>query len=102
MLELPPDFIHEPPTGYRYETVQFKSNVVAIWTVCNPGFVYNNGNESRCIWGFVKYKRTKRGSSHTYHAPINSNKVGSEVDIKDTRNYTAMQINYKAFEAFFT
>ena len=73
MLELPPDFIHEPPTGYRYEIVQFKSNVVAIWTVCNPGFVYNNGGDIRCIWGFYKPKKQQ------YFAPINSKKVGQTI-----------------------
>ena len=26
-LELPPDFIHEPPEGYHYEVEQFRRNV---------------------------------------------------------------------------
>ena len=30
-LELPPDFIHEPPEGYAYQVKPFKRNVVAIW-----------------------------------------------------------------------
>ena len=31
LLELPPDFIHEPPEGYAYEVKPFKRNIVAIW-----------------------------------------------------------------------
>ena len=92
MVELPHDFPHTPPTGYRYETIQHKSNVTAIWLVSNFGWIYNDNNESRTIWGFVKYKRTKGSSSYTYHAPINSNKVGDEVDVTTTRAWTAMPI----------
>lgn len=92
MIELPIDFPHEPPTGYRYETVQFKSNVVAIWTVCNPGFSYNGGNDIRCIWGFWSSKTGK------YYAPINSKKVGKIVDIADTRPYSSMQLNLNPLE----
>jgi hypothetical protein len=102
MIELPSDFIHQPPKGYRYESIQFKTNVDAIWTISDRRFLYNNGAESRCIWGFVKHKRTKKGSTHTYHAPINSNKIGKEVNINDTRKFTAMQINYQGLEGFFT
>ena len=92
MTELPHDFPHQPPTGYRYETVQFKSNVVAIWTVCNPGFVYNDGNDVRCIWGFYKPKKQQ------YFAPINSKKVGDQVNVNDTTPYTAMQLNFNPLE----
>ena len=95
MIELPIDFPHEPPTGYRYETVQFKSNVVAIWTVCNPGFSYNGGDDIRCIWGFYNTKKRQ------YHSPINCKKVGSVVDVDDTRPYSSMPIQYKGLEAFF-
>ena len=49
-MELPDDFRHQPPEGYRYEVIRKNANVVAIWTVCNPGFVYNDGNDVRCIW----------------------------------------------------
>jgi hypothetical protein len=101
MIELPSDFIHEPPKGYRYESVQFKTNVDAIWTVCNRRFLYNNGDESRCIWGFVKYKRTKRNITHTYHAPINSKKPGKEVKIDDTSPYSAIQLNLNPLERAF-
>lgn len=84
---LPDLFPHEPPTGYRYETVQFKSNVVAIWTVCNPGFSYNGGDDIRCIWGFYNTKKRQ------YHSPINSKKVGDLVDIHNTTPYSAMKLN---------
>ena len=56
MIELPPNFHHEPPTGYRYEVVRKNASTVAIWTVCNPGFIYNDGNDVRCIWGFYNLK----------------------------------------------
>ncbi len=86
------EFIHEPPEGYSYEVVPFKSNVVAIWTVCNPGFIYNDGNDVRCIWGFYNPKKQQ------YYAPINSTKVGKEVNIKNTTPYTAMQLNLNGLE----
>lgn len=99
VTELPYDFPHQPPTGYRYETVSFKSNVTAIWLVSHRGFVYNNNNPTRTIWGFVKTKRGRKGSvTTTYHAPINSNKVGKEVDVNTTRSYTAMPLNLNPLE----
>tara|TARA_B100000085_G_scaffold152700_1_gene138771 strand:+ start:269 stop:571 length:303 start_codon:yes stop_codon:yes gene_type:complete len=90
--ELPLDFHHEPPQGYRYEVIRKNASVLAIWTVCNPGFVYNDGNDVRCIWGFYN---TKKG---TYHAPINSTKVGNQVDIESTTPYSAMQLNLNPLE----
>ena len=92
MTELPLDFHHEPPTGYRYEIVRKNASTVAIWTVCNPGFVYNDGNDVRCIWGFYNPKKQQ------YYAPINSTKVGKEVNIKNTTPYTAMQLNLNGLE----
>ena len=102
MIELPHDFPHQPPDNYRYEVVRHKSNVDSIFLVSNFGWIYSGGDQSRTIWGFVKHKRTKRSSSHTYHAPINCNKVGAEVDINDTRVYTAMQLNLTPLEKAFT
>ena len=100
MIELPPDFDHEPPTGYRYQVIQKDASTVAIWTVCNREFVYNDGNDTYCIWGFCKTKTTaKRGTQNTYYAPINSNKIGKEVSINDTTPYTAMQLNLNSLEA---
>ena len=101
MTALPDDFIHQPPKGYRYESIQFKTNVDAIWTISDRRFLYNSGDESRCIWGFVKHKRTKRSSTHAYYAPINSNRIGKEVAIEDTSPYTAMKLNLTPLEQFF-
>jgi len=98
--ELPFDFPHKPPKEYRYKVVRKNTTTVAIWTVCNPGFVYNGGNDIHCIWGFCKTKTTaKRGTQNTYYAPINSNKIGKEVSINDTTPYTAMQLNLNPLEA---
>ena len=91
-MELPIDFCHEPPAGYRYEVIRKNSNVVAIWTVCNPGFIYNDGNDVRCIWGFYNTK------TKTYYAPINSTKQGDLVNVNDTTPYTAMQLNLNGLE----
>jgi hypothetical protein len=102
-LELPLDFIHEPPTDdYFYEKVQFKSNVIAIFLVYRPGYLFNGNNPHHTIWGFCKTKTTaKRGTTHTYHAPINKNKVGAEVNIDDTTPFTAMQLNLNPLQAAF-
>ena len=84
---LPDDFPHKPPKGYRYATLQFKSNVISIWTVHQHGFVYNGHTESYCIWGFYNTK------TKSYHAPINSSKQGDQVELKNTTPYSAMQLN---------
>ena len=91
-MELPDDFTHRPPAGYRYEAIRKNANVVAIWTVCNPGFVYNDSNDILFIWGFYNQKKRQ------YFAPINSNKVGAVVDINNTTPYTAMQLNLNPLE----
>jgi len=92
LSELPPDFIHEAPDGYRYESVQFKRSIVAIWTVCSRRFTYNSGDESRCIWGFYDTKK------RAYYAPINSKQIGAQVDINSTTPYSAMQLNLRGLE----
>ncbi len=84
-------FIHDPPKGYTYE-VRKKGSLVSIWTVSNPGFIFNNGGTVRCIWGFYNPKRK------CYHAPINSTKHGDKVDIKSTTPYSAMQLNLNPLE----
>ena len=84
---LPNDFPHKPPKGYRYATLQFKRNVVSIWTVHQHGFVYNGHTESYCIWGFYNTKEQQ------YYAPINSTKQGNQVDVNDTTPYTSMPLN---------
>jgi hypothetical protein len=87
------NFTHEPPAGYRYEVIRKNGSTLAIWTVLsNPGFVYNDGGDVRCIWGFYNPKKQQ------YFAPINSNKVGEPVDFNDTTPYTAMQLNFNPLE----
>ena len=95
MLELPSDFIHEPPKGYSYEVTSFKRNVCAIWCCNHSKFTYNDGAIAKSIWGFYN---TKKG---TYHAPINSTKCGDQVNIEDTRPYSAMRLNISPLEAAF-
>ena len=94
MLELPHDFPHQPPEGYSYKVQTFKRNVLSIWLQHPDCYSYTNDPVST-IWGFYNTKKQQ------YHAPINHKRVGDTVDIKDTRNYTAMQINYKGLESFF-
>ena len=79
--------------------LDFKHNVVSIWLCNTQSYAYTTDSPIRTIWGFVKYKRTKRSTTHTYHAPINSNKIGKEVCVRDTRPYTAMQLNLNPLEA---
>ena len=93
--EVPPSFIHSAPEGYTYEAEEFKRGVVAIWLRCHRKFVYNGGAPTRTIWGFWKEK------TNEYFAPVNSKTVGACVNIKETRNYTAMPIKYQGIEQFF-
>ena len=91
-LELPHDFPHQPPKGYRYDVLPHKSNVISVWTVHLNGFVFNDHNPHYCIWGFYDIKRK------CYYAPINSTKQGDQVDIKNTTPYSAMQLNLNPLE----
>ena len=74
-LELPSDFPHSPPDNYKYKVIRKNSSLLSIWTVYQREFIYNNGDESACIWGFYNPKKRE------YYAPINSTKVGDKVDI---------------------
>ena len=94
-MELPNDFPHTAPQGYRYEAIQSKTNVISIWTVFERGFTYNDHNESHCIWGFYNTKKQQ------YHAPINAKKIGDVVDVNNTSPYTAMQLNLNPLELAF-
>ena len=94
-MELPNDFPHTAPKGYRYEVIQSKTNVISIWTVFERGFTYNDHNESHCIWGFYNTKKQQ------YHAPINAKKIGDVVDVNNTSPYTAMQLNLNPLELAF-
>mgnify|MGYP001244766754 FL=1 len=85
-MNLPDGFPHKPPEGYSYEVKEHKRNMVSIWLRNHASFSYTS-DPVRTIWGFYN---TKKGC---YHAPINSSKHGNQVDIKDTRDYTAMQLN---------
>ena len=95
MYELPASFPHKPPKGYKYRTLQFKRNVLSIWTVHQSGFDYNSRAESTCIWGFYNTKEQQ------YYAPINSTKQGDKVDVKSTTPYSAMQLNLNPLQAAF-
>ena len=87
-MELPIDFIHEAPEGFRYEVIRKNANTLSIWSVYRRGFNYNNFNECVCIWGFYNTKKQQ------YHAPINPSKIGAVVDIESTTPYSAMQLNF--------
>ena len=94
-METPRDFRHQSPTGYFYSFEEFKPGTVSIWLNNKRKFDYNLGKPTRTIWGFWKSKTNK------FFAPINSKTIGKEVDFKDTRNYTAMQIKSSPLDAFF-
>jgi hypothetical protein len=94
MIELPLDFIHEPPNGYSYEVTEFKRNLLAIWIINHGQFSYTD-TSPRSIWGFYNTKK------RCYHAPINATKQGDQVDINDTRPYSAMQLNLNPLMAAF-
>ena len=93
MIELPPDFIHEAPAGFRYRTTQFRANVIGIWCDHLNHYCFSNGDQVSTIWGFYNTKKQQ------YHAPINSKKIGAVVDINSTRPLTAMQINRRGLES---
>ena len=100
MIELPSDFIHEPPKGYHYEVEKFRHNLHRICIVNDGSFSYTDV-APKSVWGFVKTTGGKRSTKTTYHAPINFNKVGEAVDVTNTRPYTAMQLNLNPLEAAF-
>ncbi len=67
------EFPHKAPKNYSYEFEEFKCNVIAIWLRCHLKFDYNNGAETRTIWGFYNSKKRE------YYAPINASKCGDKV-----------------------
>jgi hypothetical protein len=89
------EFPHKPPKDYSYEFEEYKRGVVSIWLRCHRKFDYNNGTSTRTIWGFWKEK------TNEYFAPVNSKTIGACVNIKDTRNYTAMPLKLTPLEAAF-
>ena len=74
---------------------QHRRNMVSIWLRFPHRFSYCD-HAPRTIWGFYDTKKK------VYCAPINSTKHGDQVDIKDTRNYTAMQLNLNPLMAAFS
>jgi hypothetical protein len=88
------EFPHTAPEGYSYEFEQFSARFISIWLIHSFPYSYTN-KPVRSIWGFYSPKKKE------YYAPINSSKVGDKVDIKDTRNYTAMQLNLTPLEKCF-
>ena len=90
-LSLPDDFPHQPPKNYSYEVTQHRRNVVAIWLRDHRSYSYT-ADDVRTIWGFYDTKKRE------YFAPINAKKPGQSVDISDTRDYTAMQLNLNPLE----
>jgi hypothetical protein len=90
------DFPHDAPDGYSYEFEQFNSRIISIWLSCHRKFHYNGGESTKSIWGFYSPKKRE------YYSPINSSKVGDKVDIKITRNYTAMLVKQTPLESAFS
>lgn len=93
------DFPHSPPEGYSYQVERHNASTIAIWLLHHRRYVFSDDDQPvRTIWGFIKCKRTKKCNTHTYHAPINSNKIGKEIDVKNTTPYTSMQLNLTPLE----
>ena len=90
-----PPLPYSAPDGYYYEYEEFKHNVVRIWLCNTRKFDYNLGASTRTIHSFYNTKRNK------YYAPINVKTVGKEIDIKNTRSHTAMQLKQSPLDQFF-
>jgi hypothetical protein len=88
------EFPHKAPKGYSYEFSEFNTRLVAIWLLHHFPYSYTT-KPVKSIWGFYSPKKQE------YYAPINPTKCGDKVDIKNTRNYTAMQIKMTPLEACF-
>ena len=86
------EFTHKAPDGYSYEFKEHKRGVIAIWLRNHATFSYTS-DPVRTIWGFFD------GKKGYYYAPINATKHGDKVDIADTRDFTAMQLNLNPLEA---
>ena len=78
-------FPHEPPTDdHFYEEVCFKRNVIAIHLVYRPGYLFNDHNPHRTIWGFYNTKKQQfhvstagDGVRHQGHNSVHCNAVES-------------------------
>ena len=91
MIELPNNFIHEPPEGYHYEVDQFRRNVHRICIVNDGTFSYTDV-APKSVWGFYNTETGK------YSAPVHFSKQGDTVDINRTTPYSAMQLNLNPLE----
>jgi len=90
------EMFHKPPNGYHYEQEKnYKRNTTAIWLHHHKRYDYNLGKPVKTIWGFYNTK------TRNFHAPVNSQTVGSVVDIGNTTPYTAMPIKQSPLEKFF-
>jgi len=76
-----------PPKGYHYEITEHKRNMVAFWLCGGRKFLYLQNQSAKTIHSFYDYKKKK------WYAPINSKKVGEEVDPATMRPWTAMKLN---------
>lgn len=80
-------FLHKAPSGYHYETEEYKRNVLRIVLHCDRKFDYNLGKPTKCVWGFFNSKTGK------FYRPINYKDMGKEIlDLKSTTTpYTGME-----------
>ena len=79
---------HRPPEGFEYSMDSFNKSTKRIW-IHNHSmeFSYREGKGApKSIWGFYKPK------TKTFYRPVTPDKMGKEVDIKDTTPYSAMEI----------
>jgi hypothetical protein len=88
------NFPHKAPESYFYEFEKFNSKFIAVWLCHTFPYSYTT-KQIKSIWGFYSPKNNE------YYSPVNSSKVGKKVDIRDTRNYTAMPIKLSPLEKFF-
>ena len=87
------ELFHKAPDGFHYEQQKdFKRNTTAIWLHHHQRYDYNLGKPIKTIWGFYNQK------TRQFHAPVNSQTVGSVVKIENTTPYTAMTLNLNGLE----
>ena len=92
MIELPNNFIHEPPKGYHYEVDQFRRNVHRICIINDGTFSYTDV-APKSVWGFYNTK-----TMESIHPLLTSPSKEITVDINRTTPYTAMQLNLNPLE----
>jgi len=85
----------KPPKGYYYEVQEHKRNVVSFWLCGGPTYQYLDGGTPRTIHSFYNYKKK------VWYAPVNSKKIGDEVDPATMRPWTAMKLNLNPLMAAF-